>query len=215
VLAIANDDLPTIEERFKRLRNDVSMLQFQRRIDERNLYQLNNQIATTTKLLNSFRMSCKRERREIGNLYNKKTRLEAIVTGFKSNNEEYLKINKTVEEKVSSVLTDGKVLLQFVLASLIEAIRRNLDKYNYLLSYNVPSSGPLSYIESYNNMILDESNRLYDRLLKFLTNSIMDNVAGTSSKSSLSSTLPRLSNQSDTHRTADPEIYHSKGDIAD
>jgi hypothetical protein len=49
-LAIANNDLPAIKERFKRLRNDVSMLQFQKRIDERNLYQLNNHIVSTTKL---------------------------------------------------------------------------------------------------------------------------------------------------------------------
>ena len=41
---------------------------------------------------------------------------------FKSNNEEYLKV-KQREEEVRSVLTDGKVLLQFALASIIEAIR--------------------------------------------------------------------------------------------
>src|ERR687891_582156 len=82
LLQIANNDLPAFEKRFKRLRNDTSTLQFQKRIDERNLYQLNNKIASTTKLLTSFRMSCKRERREIGNLYNEKTRLESIVTGF-------------------------------------------------------------------------------------------------------------------------------------
>jgi transposase len=50
ILAIANNDLPSIEERFKRLGNDISSLQFQKRIDERNLYQLKNQIASTTKL---------------------------------------------------------------------------------------------------------------------------------------------------------------------
>jgi hypothetical protein len=37
VLAIANDDLPALEKRLKRLRNNVNSLQFQRRIDERNL----------------------------------------------------------------------------------------------------------------------------------------------------------------------------------
>jgi hypothetical protein len=42
VLEIANDDLPSIEERFKRLRNDVSMLQSQKHTCKRNLYQLNN-----------------------------------------------------------------------------------------------------------------------------------------------------------------------------
>jgi hypothetical protein len=43
VLAIANNDLPAIEERFKRLRNDVSTLQSQKHTCKRNLYQLNNQ----------------------------------------------------------------------------------------------------------------------------------------------------------------------------
>jgi predicted transcriptional regulator len=42
LLTIANNDLPAIEERFKRLRNDISMLQSQKCICERNLYQLNN-----------------------------------------------------------------------------------------------------------------------------------------------------------------------------
>src|SRR5919106_515093 len=60
LLQIANNDLPAVEKRFKRLRNDVSMLQFRKHTLERNLYQLNNQIASTTKLLNSYRVSCKR-----------------------------------------------------------------------------------------------------------------------------------------------------------
>jgi hypothetical protein len=91
-LTIANDDLPAIEERFKMLRNDMSMLQFQKCIDERNLYQLNNQIASTTNLLNSFRMSCIRERREIEKLYNEKAVIANLVTQFKNNNKEYNKI---------------------------------------------------------------------------------------------------------------------------
>src|SRR5215218_5712916 len=65
LLQIANNDLPAVEKRFKRLSNDVSTLQFRKHIDERNLYQLNNQIATTTNILNSLRMSCIRQRREI------------------------------------------------------------------------------------------------------------------------------------------------------
>jgi transposase len=108
LLEIANNDLPALERRFKRLRNDTSMLQFQKRIYERNLYQLKNQIASTTKLLTSFRVSCIRERREIENLNNEKARLEALVTQFKSNNAEYLdKIKQAAEEKIKEVLTNG------------------------------------------------------------------------------------------------------------
>jgi hypothetical protein len=133
LLAIANNDLPSIEERLKTLRNDVSMLQSQKHTGKRNLYQLNNQIATTSRLLNSLRISCERERREIENLYNEKTRLEAIVTGFKSNNEEYLnKIKQTAEEKVKDVLTNGRLILKFATFSVIESLRTNPELYNFL-----------------------------------------------------------------------------------
>ena len=136
-LAIANNDLPSIEERIKRLRNEISALQFQKRIDERNLYQSNNQIATTTKLLNSLRISCERERREIENLYNEKARLEAIVTEFKSNNEEYLnKIKQTAYEQVKRVLTYSKLLLKFATFSVIESLRSNPELYNFI-SYSI------------------------------------------------------------------------------
>jgi hypothetical protein len=36
--------------------------------------------------------------------------------------EGYLKIKKIVEEEVNAFLKDGKVLLQFALASVVEAI---------------------------------------------------------------------------------------------
>ena len=99
LLQIANNDLPAIEKRFKRLRNDVSILQFQKRIDERNLHQLNNKIASTTKLLTSFRISCIRERRDIEYLQNEKARLDTLVTQFKTNNEEYLnKISRKLKK---------------------------------------------------------------------------------------------------------------------
>ena len=54
ILSIANNDLSAIEERFERLRNNVSMLQSQKYTCKENLYRLNDQIATTTKLLILF-----------------------------------------------------------------------------------------------------------------------------------------------------------------
>ncbi len=144
---------------------------------------------------------------------------------FKSNNEEYRKIKQRVQEGVRSVPKDGKVLLQFALASIIEAIRRNPDKCNNILVCNMSSStsipaqqSPSWHNEGYGDMILDEANRVYDSLLHHFTNSIMDNAAGAScsSNSSLSSTFPRPSNQSNTYRIEEPEIYdNSKGDIVD
>jgi hypothetical protein len=82
ILAIANNDLPDIEERLKRLRTDISMLHSQKHTCKRNLYQLNNQIASTTKLLSTFRISCERKRREIEYLSIEKQGVDALGSDF-------------------------------------------------------------------------------------------------------------------------------------
>jgi hypothetical protein len=205
LLTIANNDLPAIEKRIKRLRNEISALQFQKRIDERNLYQLNNQIAATTKLLNSFHMSCGRERREIENLYNEKTRLETIVIGFKNNNEEYLdRIKHTAEEKVKDVLTDSKLLLKFATLSVIESLRSNPELCNFIsYSTSVETAATTTYGSNcvssmlsgrqphqqqsfnatYTALILEEAEKLYNQIMTELTNRTMT-AAAASNRSS-------------------------------
>jgi hypothetical protein len=213
LLTIANNDLPAIEKRFKRLRNDMNMLQFQKRIDERNLYQLNNQIASTTKLLSSYRISCIRERRAIENLHNEKKRIEAIVAQFKNDNEEYLnKIKQAAEEKVKSILSNGKVLLQFASLSVIESLRRNPELCNFvlngisnnsdtdttsygsnclslMLSGRQPHQQQQSFNDTYIALILEESERLYNKLTIQLTNRTIAAAAAMSASS-----LPSLGN---------------------
>ena len=190
LLAIANNDLPALERRFKRLRNDISMLQFQKRIDKRSLDQLNNQIASTINLLNSLRISCIRERREIENLYNEKTRITNLITHFMNNNEEYLKIKQEAEENVKSILTDSKLLLKFATLSVIESLRSNPELYNFVIhdnsnntpiSYgsNYPSSILLrrqqqqSFNDTYTTLILEEAENLYNKLTTEFTNMVM------------------------------------------
>jgi hypothetical protein len=193
ILATASNDLPAIEKRFNRLRNDISMLQFQKRIDERNLSQLNNQIASTTRLLNSYRISCIRERREIEKLYNEKVRITNLVTHFKNNNKEYLKIKQVAEDKVKDILTDSKLLLKFATLSVIESLRNNPELYNFVIhdnsnntcvcyGSNYPSlmlSGrqqhqqQQSFNDSYTALILEEAEKLYSELTTKLTNSVI------------------------------------------
>jgi predicted RNase H-like nuclease (RuvC/YqgF family) len=192
ILAIANDDLPAIEERFKRLGNDVSMLQSQKHTCKRNLYQLNNQIATTSRILNSLRISCERERRDIENLYKEKARLEATITEFKSNNEEYLnKIKQTAEESAKTVLMNSKILLRFATASVIESLIRNPELCNLVL--NDSSNNDTSNASNNNSLILsgqqqpsiylnddictavilEEAEKIYNMLTTKLTNEVL------------------------------------------
>jgi hypothetical protein len=96
---------------------------------ENYLHTLKEEIASAKSLLNSYHTLCERKRQELENINSETSRIVTL-NRFKSNNEEYLKIEKTVEEKVKSVLIDNKQLLQFALASIIESLRRNPDKYN-------------------------------------------------------------------------------------
>ncbi len=183
------------------------MLQFQKRIDERNLYELNNQIASTAKLLNSLHTSCGRERREIENLYNEKTRLESILTEFKSSNEEYLdKIKKAAEEKIKEVLTNGKYLLQFAVASVIESLRSNPELCNFIIydnSNNTSISYGSNYLSSvsgqqqqqsfngrYAALILEEAEKIYNKLMTELTVRVIAAHAAVAINASSSLSLP-------------------------
>jgi hypothetical protein len=137
-------------------------------------------------------MSCGRERREIEKLYNEKARLKAIVTGFKSNNEDYLdKIRQAAEEKVKDVLTNDKLILKFAAFSVIESLRSNPELYNFI-SYSTSvettsttygsnylslvSSGRQHQQQSFNDiytaLVLEESEKLYNKLTTQLTNKI-------------------------------------------
>jgi DNA repair ATPase RecN len=107
---------------------------------KKHLYSVNDEIASAKALLNSYHTLCERKRQELKNINSEASRIVTLVNRFKNNNEEYLKIEKTVEEKVKSVLTDNKQILQFALASVIEAIRRNPDRYNSLLGYDTSLS---------------------------------------------------------------------------
>jgi hypothetical protein len=120
LLKIANTKLPDIQYRYERLKREVNTLEFNKQQSHRTMAYFNNQIETQSKTLTSYRVSSIRERREIEKLYNEKARLEALVTGFKNDNEDYLKIRQAAEEKVKDVLTNGKLLLQFATFSVIE-----------------------------------------------------------------------------------------------
>ena len=195
LLEIANEDLPDIQCRYERLKREVSTLEFNKQQSHIALSYFNNQIETQRKALTSYRVSSIRERREIENLYNEKARLDALVTGFKNNNEEYLKIKQAAEEKVNDVLTNGKLILKFATFSVIESLRMNSELYNFVIhdnsndtpisyGFNYPSlmlSGrqqhQQSFNDSYTALILEEAEKLYNKLRTELTNSVIATTA--------------------------------------
>jgi hypothetical protein len=189
LLEIANTNLPDIQCRYERLKRELNMLEFDKQQSHRTMAYFNNQIETQRKALTSYRVSSIRERRQIENLNNEKTKIENLVTHFKNNNEEYLnKIKQAAEEKVKDVLTNSKLLLKFATFSVIESLRRNPELYNFVILDNsnnttishgsdYPSlmlSGQQhqqqqSFNDTYTALIFEESKNLYNKLTTKLT----------------------------------------------
>jgi hypothetical protein len=134
-------------------------------------------------------MSCIRERREIEKLYSEKARIEDLVTQFKSNNEEYLKIKQTAEDKVKDILTN-KLLLKLATFSVIESLRSNPELCNFIM-YDNSNNNTISYgsnylslmsgrhhqqqsfNDSYTALVLEEAEKLCNKLTTEFTNMVM------------------------------------------
>jgi transposase len=205
LLEIANTNLPNIQCRYERLKREVDKLEFNKQQLHIALSYFNNQIEMKSKALTSYGISCIRQRREIEKLYSEKAKLESIVTEFKNNNEEYLnKIKQTAEDKVKDILTDSKLLLKFATLSVVESLRSNSELCNFVLyssttvgtastthgsNYlSLMSSGgqhqqQQSFNDTYTALIIEESEKLYNKLLTELTNSVI--AAAAAMKSSL------------------------------
>jgi hypothetical protein len=105
-----------------------------------------------------------------------------------------------MERKVKDFLTDGKLFLKFAALSVIESLRGNPELYNFILNHisnkdtSYRSNYPLLMLSgSFNNhhfiyisddphtaLILEETEKLYNKLTTELTNDIIDAAIRTS-----------------------------------
>jgi chromosome segregation ATPase len=232
-LAIADKELPYLEEKCELLKIENNDLESKKQQSKNELHNLKDEIASSKELLKSYTSSCERKRQESESVNNEISRLEALVTRFKSNNEEYLEIKSTVEDILKNVLTDGKVLLHKAVFSIIETLQNenNTTKnhlisflakeaitvsyyrdYKYVSSTSTSSSGEhklAQYIEDYKDTILEEAEKLYNCMIKDLTGTIIDNTAFKMMSSPVPSDLPtrlRVHIQSYTYTKEDPEV---------
>ena len=150
-LAIANEDLPFLEEKCDLLEIKKNDLESKTQQLNNGLHNLNDKIASHKVLLKSYTTSYERKLQELKILNNEISRLEALVTHFKNNNEEYLRIERTVEEKLKNVLADRKVLLHKAIFSIIETLRNgnNITK-DHLISFLAKEAIEVSHYRDYN-----------------------------------------------------------------
>ena len=150
------------------------------------MQQYERQISALRKSFNNYCRLCQEEEYKLTDLQKKRLKAEILVSHFKKNNKEYLKIRKAVEEMVCSTLSDKATLLKLAASSVIQSIINNPDCYRFIVYDNlfpVTSNTPSHLVNTNNNWItqyyetvlVNEAIKLYDKLSKDLVEEILDN----------------------------------------
>ena len=171
------------------------------------LENLKSQIQNANQLLYSCRLSCQEEVRKMLQLHRQNIRLNALLRQFKNNDEEYLKIRYAAKQAVRSVLSDSRQLLKFAVLSLIESLRADPIKFNFIIhgmpspltmskstiidhagsnsNYYVKSSSSYydqnRYAETLTEVIVNEAANLYEKMVNDFANQTMTNATADSS----------------------------------
>lgn len=170
------------------------------------------------KTRDSTRLDYEKEMERLRQLQQQSVKQEDLVKHFENNNEVYyIKIRKTVEGKVHSVLLDRKMLLKMALLSLTESMRKDPDTYSSLMYNSMSSSIPKTQSIGYSSnqhygpassgqqqqypsqdcidVLLEEAEKLYNKLVKELVDESISNYFSSISSSSSSLSLLPPSNE--------------------
>jgi predicted transcriptional regulator len=195
----ANNELPTLEQKYQKLTKEVNLLESRKLDAYKTLSEMQDQIDGSGKMLEWLETSCQ-EVANIDKIEQKKIRLKRLVKLFKENDKEYLKIKDTVKEEVMNFLLEGKQLLRFAIYSIMESMRKDPEKYSSLIYYgnNNTSSTTLygtqysrkyqsqfgtydPFFEALKSSVLENSHKLYEQLLIEEINKVISQYTSSSS----------------------------------
>jgi hypothetical protein len=145
------------------------------------------------------------------------------------NNDE---IKQIVKEYVKAALSENKQVISVAFTALLQTLKSDPQIINIIYKILTANDGEKNrddndnvtkYLESNKDNILDLTEKHYENIVEALTNKFIGTTTTASPSSSptlslpqSSSTFPNLSDQSNTYRIEEPEIYDDrKGDIAD
>jgi small-conductance mechanosensitive channel len=193
-----------VEHKCERLKREIDEIEAEKYNSARLLQEISDQITTMRKTLDQHQLSCKEQSLELTKIQLQKVRLEGLVDNFQNNDEGYVKIRNTAEEKVVNILSNKKTLLKLALLSLTESMRKNPDKFNAFIFCDNESPSSTTQTRDYSqyydtvhygqqqqqypshdyiSMLLEESEKLYDKLAKELVDEIISDYASSISTS--------------------------------
>jgi len=196
LLRVANYDLPTLENEYERLKDQVNSLEAEKQTSVRIIDGYKTQIAGLGRRFDDYCLSCEEEGTRLNELQRKWVKLEALVRKFENNDSEYIKIRKVVEERAYAFLSSKRKLLELAALSVIESIRENPEKYRFLIRDNTSSADCTTpdfnpfymydpewpqqqtqskayFTEDYVAMLAEDTNKLMVKLAKRLEDEIL------------------------------------------
>jgi transposase len=213
LLQIANNDLQSVEHKYKTLQRNVKDIESKELDASINLVDLKSQIQNANKRLDSYHASCQKEVKRTLELQRQNMELDALLGQFKNNNKEYVKIRFMAKQTVKSALSDNRQQLKFAVLSIIESWRADPTKFNFLIQgmspllimqkstiidYAGSSSNsyinPFSYYSNQNQngydetlaeVLVNEAAIIYEKMVKDFTNKTMTNAAAVNSSNVL------------------------------
>jgi hypothetical protein len=169
------------------------------------LEELKSQIQNANQMLDVCRLSCQKEIRKMLQLHRQNMGLYRLLRQFKNNNEDYIRIQDMAKQTVRNVLSDRQ-LLKFALLSLIESLRTDRIRFDFLIHGKPPPltmskstvmdhpgrssehsiktllySKQNSYTETLTEVIVNGAASLYEKMVKDSTNVTMTNASADNS----------------------------------
>jgi hypothetical protein len=136
LLRIANDYLPSVQHRYNQLQNENNILKSVITDKSVELQNLNVQTRNKKETLQAIKSESVGETALLQGLRQQSGRLEVLVNNYKNNNEEYVKFIKSIENKISDLLSNKKIFLKIAIISVIKAMRNNPEEYSALVYHN-------------------------------------------------------------------------------
>jgi DNA-binding CsgD family transcriptional regulator len=229
VVEIAANKLPYMENLYGQAKYEAEKMQRTRQGLANDMHALERRISLLDRTALYSEQECKRTEQKIHELTAQKDKLEKWIMNV-LNGEDYSKLKAFIKENVKVVLSDNKLLISTSFAAIMQTLKD--DPQMVKLIQNMPSvndgeqykdnNNITKYLESNKDRILNLAEKNYENLVEAFTKNAIDIAASASSSinstlslpQSSSSAFPSLSNQSDTHRIEDPNVYNNKDDIA-
>jgi chromosome segregation ATPase len=116
LLRIANNYLPSVQIRCEELQNQNNLLDSIATTKDREIQMLDGKITDRRKELDAIKSEYVREAALLQGLQQQRAKVEAFVYNYKNNNEEYVNVIKSIENKIHDFLSDKKRLLNLLLS---------------------------------------------------------------------------------------------------